>query len=81
MPRVSLLGKKSKYDAKTSEYEEVIFGRLATKKITHETLAKHLGKTRSAVSYSLHDIDRLRLGDLRVIADVAGLEIIIRKKE
>lgn len=81
MPKVSLLGKKSKYDAKTKEFEETIFGRLATRKITHETLAKHLGKTRSAVSYSLHDIDRLKLGDLRVIADVAGLEIIIRKKE
>ena len=30
---------------------------------------------------ALHDIDRLKLGDLRVIADVAGLEIIIRKTE
>ena len=84
MPKISPLGsaarKAAEYDRQTEEINELIHGRIAVRHLTHEDLASVLGKTRSAVSYSLKDIDRMRFGDIRRLCDALDLEIAIRKK-
>ena len=84
MPKISPLGTKVRkaelYQKQTEEIAELIHGRIAVRHLTHEDLASVLGKTRSAVSYSLKDLDRMRFGDIRRLCDALDLEIAIRKK-
>ena len=80
MPKIKPLTQKGKYDKQTEEYREIIFGRIGALRMTQESLAKCIGKSRSALSYTLKDIDRLKFRELRIIADQLGLEVILRKK-
>lgn len=81
MPRIKPLGSKAKHDKLTREFEELIYGRLKTRGIVHNDIAKRLNKTRSAVSYNLKNINRMTFEDLMVLCDMLDLELSVKKKE
>lgn len=85
MPKIKPLGsaarKAAEYQKQTEEIAELIHGRIAVRHLTHEDLASILGKTRSAVSYSLKDLDRMKFGDVRRLCDALDLEITIKKRD
>ena len=81
MPKSKPLGAQARFDYQTKEYEDLIFGRIGSRKMTHETISKSLGKTRSATSYSLKDINKMRFGEIRKLCDLLGIEVILKKKE
>lgn len=84
MPKISPLGsaarKAAEYQKQTEAIEEQIFSRIGAKRLHHQDIADVLCKTRSAVSYSLKNIDSMRLSDFRKMCDYLDLEIIIRKR-
>ena len=84
MPKISPLGsaarKAAEYERQTKEIEEAVFSRIGAKHLHHQDIADALGKTRSAVSYSLKNIDNMKLSDFRRLCDCLDLEIIIQRK-
>lgn len=78
MPK--LVDKYSRYKQQTEEYEAEIFGAIGRRRLRHADIAKALGKSRSAVTKKLNDIDRLTLGELRSLASYLGLEVRIGEK-
>ena len=85
MPKVSPLGsaarRAAEYDRQTKEIEEAVFSRIGAKHLHHQDIADVLCKTRSAVSYSLKNIDSMRLSDFRKMCDYLDLEITIKKRD
>ena len=80
MPKVKL-GRKAQYNERTKQYEDVLFGRIASRRLTHEMISKHLGKSRSAVSYSLKDINKMKFEEIRILCDLLDVELILKRKE
>ena len=84
MPKISPFGsaarKAAEYQKQTEAIEEQIFSRIGAKHLRHQDIAGVLGKTRPAVSYSLKNIDNMKLSDFRRLCDCLDLEIIIQRK-
>ena len=85
MPKIKPLGsaarKAAEYQKHTEAIEEMIFSRIGAKHLHHQDIADVLCKTRSAVSYSLKNIDSMRLSDFRKMCDYLDLEITIKKRD
>lgn len=81
MPKIKPLGRQSQYSEQTKRFEDLIFGRIGSRKLTHEAISKHLGKTRSATSYSLKDIDKMKFSEIRTLCDLLDIEVILKRKE
>lgn len=77
MPRVKA---KDKYREETLSFTNAFLSGIAVNRLTQAQIAKQTGMSQSTISRILKNVNGAKLSDLRSIANITGVEIIIKRK-
>ena len=69
-----------KYDTQTQEWERLMRASIKLIGSNQTNVAKKMRIDRSCLTRRLQNIDNMSLGELRLFADITGLEISIKLK-